>query len=567
VAVDADGDGHPAAEDCDDADPAVHPGAEEVCDGQDNNCVDGVDEGLGSWWYVDGDGDGYGDESSAVLECEAPTGWIGLGGDCNDSNSLVHPDRPETCSDGIDADCDGSDCTTEVARPEVLGLYSVIGAGSGDKFGFHLYGGDFNADGQAELLISAPQSYVSASPYGALWVVDPRFDSEGRAVGTSTDGRLVNDQNYTLGMMELTSLPDVEGGPGRDLVVGLGFRYEASGTYPVGAVALLDGEQLYSGMEEQIFEHALFYAEGGANDYLGMGVATGDVDADGSVEIFAGRPAWDGGAIDGGGIVVVSDPGGSNTVTSFAGGVEDEWAGAALAVLDLDGDGIDDLVVGAPGEFYDAARPASWADQTYALHVVMGDHGVSWADSGALGDWATRVPAANPGYPVGAFLAVAGDTDADGKQEVLIGEYAHGMGHLSNVFLAEGSPGATVDSWSMARFEAPALQTNLGWNLVDGGDLDGDGFDDVALPAVNYVVGSLSYAGGVWLHFGPFSGTYMPHAAPLELQGSADYDQLGAGLAILDGDRDGLAELYVGRPGHGHSETGGAGTVFALTGW
>jgi hypothetical protein len=565
--LDADGDGHPASEDCDDFNATVYPGAEERCDGVDNNCVDGVDEGAGSWWYPDRDEDGYGEEGAAVQACEAPTAWIDQGGDCDDSQPLIHPDRRETCADGIDADCDGSDCTTEVATPESLGLYNVVGAGSGDKFGAYLLGEDFNADGQAELLITAPQSSVSGSPYGAIWVVDPRLESDGRVVGTSSDGRLVNDQNYTLGMIDLTSLPDVEGGPGRDLWMGLGFRYETGGTTPVGAMVLLDGDLLYSSGEVQIFDHALFFAEGSADDYLGIGVASGDVDGDGQIELFAGRPSWDRYATDGGGVMVVSDPGGSNTVTSFAGEEVDEWAGAALAVLDLDDDGLDDLVVGAPGEFYDAGRPVSWADQTYAIYVVMGDSSVRWTLSGALGDWATRVPTDTPGYPVGSFLAVAGDSDGDGKQEVLIGEYAPGMGHPSNVFLAEGSPGATVESWSMARFEAPALQTSLGWNLVDGGDLDGDGFDDVALPALNYEADSLTYAGGVWLHFGPFSGTYRAQSAPLELQGSAAYDQLGSGLSIVDGDEDGRAELYLGRPGNGHSETSGAGIVFALTGW
>ena len=265
--------------------------------------------------------------------------------------------------------------------------------------------------------------------------------------------------------------------------------------------------------------------------------------------------------------MVITDPGGSNTVTTFAGDEPNEWAGASLAVLDLDSDGFDDLVVGAPGEMYTIGRPDSWADQTYAVYVVMGDPSVHWGLGLELDDWATRVPAGAPGYPVGSFLAVAGDTDADGKQEVLIGEYAPGMGHPSNVFLAEGSPGATVDSWSMARFEAPALQTSLGWNLVDGGDLDGDGFDDVALPAVNYQPDASAYAGGVWLHFGPFGGTYTTDAALVELQGSAANDLLGSGLAIVDGDGDGKDELYVGRPGNGHSETGGAGIVFALTGW
>ena len=53
---DLDGDGSPASEDCDDSDPAVHPGAIEICDGLDNNCNTETDEGVLLTWYADDDG-------------------------------------------------------------------------------------------------------------------------------------------------------------------------------------------------------------------------------------------------------------------------------------------------------------------------------------------------------------------------------------------------------------------------------------------------------------------------------------------------------------------------------
>ena len=65
TAVDADGDGSPAAGDCDDSDAAVNPGATEVCDGIDNDCdglTDSADDSVTgtSTFYADADGDGYG---------------------------------------------------------------------------------------------------------------------------------------------------------------------------------------------------------------------------------------------------------------------------------------------------------------------------------------------------------------------------------------------------------------------------------------------------------------------------------------------------------------------------
>ena len=106
--VDVDGDGYSAEEDCDDSDASIHPGAEEACDGVDNDCDDEVDEGLLSTWYADVDEDGWGDPGSPIEDCEQPSGSVGYAAatDCDDSDADIHPGAAERC-DGLDNDCDG----------------------------------------------------------------------------------------------------------------------------------------------------------------------------------------------------------------------------------------------------------------------------------------------------------------------------------------------------------------------------------------------------------------------------------------------------------------------------
>ena len=109
--VDADGDGVTAGADCDDADETRYPGADELCDGVDNDCDDIVDEDAvdASTWFPDADGDGFGDDAGAVLACEAPSGAVAAGGDCDDTDPAYRPDAVEDdCLDPNDYNCDGS---------------------------------------------------------------------------------------------------------------------------------------------------------------------------------------------------------------------------------------------------------------------------------------------------------------------------------------------------------------------------------------------------------------------------------------------------------------------------
>ncbi len=143
--------------DCDDADDAVHPEADEVCNGVDDDCngwTDDDDPGLtdaSTWyldhdgdtygdpdlstdaceapasyvaddqdcddldatvnpeliWYADADGDGFGDVDDDTTGCEQPSGRVADATDCDDGADDVYPGAPEVCDASLDADCDG----------------------------------------------------------------------------------------------------------------------------------------------------------------------------------------------------------------------------------------------------------------------------------------------------------------------------------------------------------------------------------------------------------------------------------------------------------------------------
>jgi hypothetical protein len=98
--------------DCNDFNGEVNPGATELCDGLDNDCDESFDEDDAAdalTWYLDGDGDGYGDASSSTTACDEPSGYGPYTDDCDDADPDVYPDAVQLCGDGIDNDCRGGD--------------------------------------------------------------------------------------------------------------------------------------------------------------------------------------------------------------------------------------------------------------------------------------------------------------------------------------------------------------------------------------------------------------------------------------------------------------------------
>jgi hypothetical protein len=147
--VDGDGDGYgtgplvevcdatgtaPDAGDCDDGDAAVHPGATELCNRDDDDCdglTDADDPGVAdaTTAYADDDGDGYG-EGALLTVCDA-AGTAAVDGDCDDGDGAIHPGASEVCNRDDD-DCDG---LSDLDDPDVTDAFSTYEDADGDGYG------------------------------------------------------------------------------------------------------------------------------------------------------------------------------------------------------------------------------------------------------------------------------------------------------------------------------------------------------------------------------------------------------------------------------------------------
>ncbi len=215
------------AGDCDDGDPSVHPGADETCNGQDDDCDHEIDEDVidGETWYTDADGDGWGDPHAAIRACEQPSDSVeeDWAGDCDDTDPAVHPDASEQL-DGLDNDCNGEidegttawdddgDCACELAPC----------TGSAEPSCTALEGGDCD-DGDASIGPGAwdepDPSYVDADCDG----IDG--DADGSVFVDPYDGDDLND-----GLSTSTAVATLDTGIAIALAEGLDWLLIAEGT-------------------------------------------------------------------------------------------------------------------------------------------------------------------------------------------------------------------------------------------------------------------------------------------------------------------------------------------------
>jgi hypothetical protein len=413
--VDADCDGWTVEEgDCDDNDPYSYPGHAEIpYDGRDNDCAGDGD-------LIDVDGDGY-------------VGVNGGGDDCNDTRDDIHPGAEEDCDDpNLDYDCDG------VAQPLDC---------DGDGF-------DGRGDNKTDCDDDDPQSYPGADE---IWYDGKDQNCSGSDSDYDADGDGDNSDAH----------PDLNGEVGTDCD---------------------DNDALTAGGNPELWD-------------------THDRDCDGVLDNLNPRD----------GVEYTASPGNGDGYMGFAGVVLDDYTG----------DGIDEVFFGGWG-----ADP-SFTGSFYTLDPINGSSGKVHSEGyGSL----TFSDATYAGFDV----ANVGDLDGDGMDDVVVG--AIGYSSFSGGGLVFSSANLSAGGALTQANRTASLLGALGYvgdDVVDVGDLNGDGYHEVGVGTgwLGLSAASLNIYSGADIAGG---GTLSPVDSQLQLNGGGEG---GASVGNVDLDGDNVPDL------------------------
>lgn len=384
---------------------------------------------------------------------------------------------------------------------------------------------------------------------------------------------------------------DFDGDGRPDLVVGAPQQFNSDG--PAGAIFM------YRGVSNGVATAWSWRVVSDlASSRLGQSVAAVDYNHDGYDDLLAGAPGYDDG-LGGGGVVFVyqGSPSGlatTPTLTLSAGQASAEFGASVAPAGDVNGDGFDDVIVGAPmfdDLFLNEGKiflfPGSAAGLIPApVWTATGGQGDAWFGSsvGSAGR-VTGAPfagvivgaplydngesnegrvlmyagsATGPGTvaswtfesnqsfaELGRAVAPAGDTNDDGYDDVIVGAplFDNDETDEGRLWLFSGGPSGLSALPSFVT-EGQQAGARLGTTVTGAGDLNGDGIDDLAAGATGYD-GLFANSGGVVIYIGSVIGS-VPQPV---LQFEADQANAGFGVALAgvrDVNGDGRGELMIG---------------------
>lgn len=153
-----------------------------------------------------------------------------------------------------------------------------------------------------------------------------------------------------------------------------------------------------------------------------------------------------------------------------------------------------------------------------------------------------------PGDLAGLDLSGGGDTDGDGSDDVVIGAPgASDYAGLAYVVLGGKLPSSLeLAGDADARLTGEKAQDHAGHAVAMGGDADGDGYDDILVGA-HYAGDSMPESGRVYLLHGPVTGDVSLAQADTTYEGESSHDYAGVSLDFVpDVDGDGTDEVLIG---------------------
>jgi hypothetical protein len=577
------------SDDCDDGDINVNPAAQEICNGGiDDDCVNGADDddpsvdtsGF-STFYIDGDEDDYGVDTTTTTACAVPDGYAEVDGDCDDGESSTFPGAPETCNDGVDSDCEPATCMLESDALEDGADVIWRGEDVNDAFGFRvLMTADITGDGNPDAVVSAfyerSDSDGTAKAVGGVVRIGPSLASVDLDDGTDTvpaaaatlngeDGYDRMGTGLASGDFDGDGTPDIiTGATTAEITTGLGLNSKG--------VAYLWSGPLSGNLSVATDSDA--QAEGAAAQHnLGWASAAGDINGDSYADLAIAAPQCSESSLgtqtsdNGAGLVYVL-PGGSSTSwfdislaattgIEFSGGTTGDCAGHAIVFADIDGSGTDTLVVGAPnagtgGEIYISDTSQTGA-QALSDEVTMD----GWSSNHGIGTALVAEDFNNDGY-IDLVVGAPGVAVYNGAVYILYGA-SSGIGSASSTQTVASKAHATIvpPSGSLGHF---------GYSVATG-DLDNDGEYDLVVGAWKEGVGSIGKAGSAWAVHGPLTGNITLDATT-DAHATGSSVNAFSGVSVAsgqdlndDGHDDILVGAYNAEDGSG-TETGAAYVLF-----
>jgi hypothetical protein len=394
------------------------------------------------------------------------------------------------------------------------------------NFGIAVAGaGDVNGDGRADVIVSAPLYDSGETDEGAVFV----FPGGMGATGNPTDASIRIESNQASGTLatSVAGAGDVNGDGYADFI--LGSLFGSNGEAGEGrAFVFLGGAGGFNG------DLTSAYASLESNQMfalLGSSVAgAGDVNGDGYADVIVGAGLYDAGETDEGAAFVYLGgnagmvDGNLDTLGAhaavFAAGENDALGFRVASAGDVNGDGYGDIAMGAPGFDHGSG-------QAGAVFVFHGSANGIDSQPPANADF---VYYGGLGSAFGFDVASAGDIDADGYGDLVVGAPLSGLGTGGVVRVYHGS--GTGLAFQDTMF-APGSASGFGFGVA-GADVNGDGYSDVIVAAPEYDV-THADEGAVFIFHGSATGIEYgsdPAATPAHANGRILGSQTEARLGM-----------------------------------